>query len=936
MSDLRKPVDRRGFIKQAVHAGTGVGVGGALLGVTTLPTVSQGASALAETRPHSNVSSAPNRTLDLDGEWSIATDPGNSGREQRWFVRTASQASKTKVPSIIQEVFPAYHGVVWYWREFRVPIHPDKLGRFLLRFDAVDYMADVWINGVHVGGHEGSETPFVLDVTKAVKPNATNLAAVRVLNPGSERIDGIALKETPHRNKFFPFFSGASYDSGGIIGSVWLIMVPGVRVEDLFVQPDWNTGKIRVQSNLQNALGKTTQARLHLTVAPDATGAPIASAYHDIEVKSGENRVDAELQVHQPHLWDLQDPYLYRVTARLQVDITGPHELSVRCGFRDFRVVNGYFRLNGKRIFLRSTHTGNHCPVGQILPPDAAPDLLRKDMLYAKAAGFNTVRFIGVAYPYQLDLCDEIGLMIAEESYADWLLEDSPKMKERWDRSTREMILRDRNHPCITIWQLLNETGEGPIFRHAYESLALVRSLDDSRLVFLSSGRFDGDLSIGTVSNPGSAEWEHMWGSESPGGGRIGMKYPSGVGSGDFHFYPIVPQTHEADQLARTLGRDSKPIFLSEYGIGSLMDAIHEARMFEQAGARPDLEDFQLMRSMADGLIADWKRLGMEGVYAFPEDMLRDSQRRMARHRLLGFNLVRSNPQLCGYNVTGMLDHAMTGEGIWRFWRDWKPGAMDAMQDGWWPLRWCLFVGTTHAYVGRPFSVEAVMASEDVLRPGGYPARFRISGPHGNVWERSATVKIPEPPAGQDGPLAVPVLNDEVTLSGPAGSYELVANLERGGAPLGRSWQFYLSDAASLPKVDHSIVVWGLDPKVQEWLGKHGVSCQPLEDKDPSQRKVLVVGDLSETASDLKSWKNLARHMVRGSTVIFLSQAAFQREKDTVGWLPLAKKGRCYKFTDHLYHKECAAKAHRDFRRTAGQCHFRLVLLWPADTTLLV
>ena len=79
----------------------------------------------------------------------------------------------------------------------------------------------------------------------------------------------------------------------------------------------------------------------------------------------------------------------------------------------------------------------------------------------------------------------------------------------------------------------------------------------------------------------------------------------------------------------------TKPVFLSEYGIGSLMNAIHEAGMYEQAGARPDLEDFQLMRRMADGLIADWKRFGMEGVYPFPEDMLCDSQRRMARHRLL-------------------------------------------------------------------------------------------------------------------------------------------------------------------------------------------------------------------------------------------------------------------------------------------------------------
>lgn len=918
MSDIGKAkiLDRRGFLKHAVQVGTGVGVGGALLGVTTVP-AAEVAGALAETgtpSSHGEASGAPNRSIALDGEWLIATDPKNSGRDQRWFARPLSGGHKVRVPSIIQEVFPAYHGVAWYWREFTGPDHPQNLGRFLLRFEAIDYLADVWVNGVHVGGHEGSETPFVLDVTEAIKPKATNLVAVRVLNPGNDPIDGIVLKETPHRNKYFPFFSGASYDSGGIIGSVSLVLVPAVRVEDLFVRLDWKTGSIRLQANLRNALGKATRGRLYLKVAPATTGETLSSVYHDVEVATGGNLVNGELQVPQARLWDLQDPYLYRVTARLQVEgAGGSHDVSVRCGFRDFRVVNGYFRLNGKRIFLRSTHTGNHCPIGQILPPDSSPDLLRKDMLYAKATGFNAVRFIGVAYPYQLDLCDEIGLMVLEESYADWLLEDSPKMKERWDRSTREMILRDRNHACVTVWQLLNETGEGTVFRHAAESLELVRTLDDSRLVLLSSGRFDGDLSIGTVSNPGSAEWERLWGNESPGGGRIATKYPSGVGSGDFHFYPIVPQTRESEQFARTLGRDSKPVFLSEYGIGSLMNAIHEVGMYEQAGARPDLEDFQLMRSMADGLIADWKRLGMEGVYPFPEDMLCDSQRRMARHRLLGFNLVRSNPHLCGFNMTGMLDHAMTGEGIWRFWRDWKPGAMDAMQDGWWPLRWCLFVDKTHNYVGRPFGVEAVLATEDVLRPGEYPARFHISGPSGTVWERTATVKIPEPVPGQDGPLAVPVLNDEVILGGPSGSYELVANLEEGGAPLGRSWQFYLSDAAALPNVGLAVAVRGVDTTAQEWLKQHGVVCQPLGDGAASQREIILVGDLSKTGSGTNDWKNLADRMARGSTVIFLSHGAFQRDKDATGWLPLVKKGRCYKFVDHLYHKECVAKAHPIF-----------------------
>ena len=61
------------------------------------------------------------------------------------------------MPWIIQEAFPGYHGVAWYWRDFNAPANPHAGGRYLLRFWAVDYLAEVWLNGVHVGGHEGGE-----------------------------------------------------------------------------------------------------------------------------------------------------------------------------------------------------------------------------------------------------------------------------------------------------------------------------------------------------------------------------------------------------------------------------------------------------------------------------------------------------------------------------------------------------------------------------------------------------------------------------------------------------------------------------------------------------------------------------------------------------------------------------------------------------------
>ena len=251
--------------------------------------------------------------------------------------------------------------------------------------------------------------------------------------------------------------------------------------------------------------------------------------------------------------------------------------------------------------------------------------------------------------------------------------------------------------------------------------------------------------------------------------------------AGDAHVYPRVPQTPETNQFIRDLGRETKPVFLSEYGIGSLLNVIRETRRFEEAGARTDLADVALIGSMADRLVADWERFGFDGVYPFPEDMLRDSQRLHVRQRLLGFDLLRSNPKISGFNVTGMLDHGISGEGLWSFTREWKPGIVDALSDGWAPLRWCLFASPSHGYVGRDIHLEAVLANEDVLCPGVYPVTLRISGPEGVAWEERVDLSLPEPARGEDPPLAVPVLDTQVRLPGPAGTYELAAYMDRGG-----------------------------------------------------------------------------------------------------------------------------------------------------------
>lgn len=431
--------------------------------------------------------------LSLDGSWLLAIDPENTGRAGQWWTAPRAEAKTTNVPWIIQDAFPGYHGVVWYWKDFVGPTNDVPSGRTLLRFWQVDYKCDVWLNDTPIGAHEGGESPFVFDVTEQIKPGQPNRLAVRVVNPTHDPIDGIVLQETPHRNKSLPYSPGSAFDQGGIWDSVEVSTVPQAWVEDLFVKPDWTTGEIRVHANIRNAGPALPNAQLQLSVAPASTGQTLTTISVAAALPTGDTPLEATLKVAQRRLWNLDDPYLYRVAGRLylnpnQVD-NACHEHSVRCGFRDFRLADGYFRLNGKRIYLKCSHTGNSCPVGLEMPLD--PDFLRRDLINQKMLRYNCLRFIaGVPKRYQLDLADEIGLMVFSESYAAWCLADSPHMKERYNESVFGMIKRDRNHPCVTIWGLLNETNDGPVFRHAVSVLPEVRTLDDTRMILLNSGNW--------------------------------------------------------------------------------------------------------------------------------------------------------------------------------------------------------------------------------------------------------------------------------------------------------------------------------------------------------------------------------------------------------------------------------------------------------------
>lgn len=883
--------------------------------------------------------------MSLDGTWNIATDPDNKGKTEQWFSAIPGATRSVLVPGIIQKAFPGYHGVAWYWTKFQTTLKGNPGSSYAIKFHEVDYYADIWLNGTLLGSHEGAEIPFEIDCGKALKFGGENLLTVRVINPVEEPIDGFVMEDIAHRFKFNKnYCPGVMYNYGGITQEVELVENNPVRIMDIHAQADIAKSCIKVSVKIRSNQKSAVKCRLAATVRLRNSDVPITNQSLSITAPGGESYHQLIIPIAQPRWWSPDDPQFYCVTIDMDDGVgknTCKEQKTVRCGFRELRVENGYFHLNGKRIFLRCTLTINDYSFGEKI----SFDHLRRDLIFAKAAGFNMIRFItGGAYPEQLDLCDEIGLMVYEESFVSWYLSDPSlktkysdlsKMPGRFDNSMLGIVARDRNHPSIVIWGLLNETIDGPVFRHAYNSLGKLRLLDDSRLVLLNSGRWDGIISVGSLSNPKSMEWEPVWGKETEGGLPATKVDAQGKGEitfvqagdplgraeqmvfGDFHKYPTVPYDRNARSFLRTHAGDSKPVFLSENGVGSLLDVINGLRQYQAADSPVELDNAALLRKQAEMFLADWNRFGMNDVYPFPEDVFADSYRQQARQLRLGFDLIRSNPKICGYSISELVDWN-EGAGMWTFWRELKPDMMETLREGWAPLRWCLFVEPGNVYTGRPFEVEAVLATEDVLEPGTYPAHLKIFGSAGTVWEKKVEFSVPEPVKGADAPLTVNVLHESVNLDLPPGVYEFAASLERGGAPTGERRTFYVSEVPSQP-VKSKMTLLGIEPKVAEWLKSRGVTCRQFDPTGQNASEVILVGDLSKTGTGLKDWRELLERTARGSTIVFLSPAAFKRGEDATGWLPLVKKGRCYLFYDWIYHKECVAKAHPIFEGLQGK-----------------
>lgn len=856
---------------------------------------------------------ATNKIYNLNDNWFIACDDNNAGKTSGWENVINSNAVPCVIPSIIQQYFPNYHGVAYYWNKFTLSIDAAATDKLFLNFGGADYLAEVWLNGKYLGMEEGGETPFSFDVSNVIKFNEENLLAVRIINPTDKVIDGLTLMNTPHRNKEIEKRAGSNLNHGGLWYGVSVTAVPPVYVSDKLFKGDLN-GNLTVNVTVNNSVDGETDCVIGVTVYEnDETAAIVAAESISEKLISKSKTVTLNLNVNQVKLWDIDEPNLYKIEVFVQSKY-GKHLQIQKFGFREFKTVDGYFYLNGKKIFIKSAHSGNAFPIGQMLP--VCKEQARQDFIYAKSCGFNMLRSIaGLFRPEQLDLADELGLLIYEECFASWCmgysavdswknddeyvemlkrhpnvpLVDESEMLRRWNTATKNMISRDKNRTSVVVWGLLNETYESSVYKTAVKFLPTLRKIDDTRLVILSSGRWDNDFSVGCASNPKFNCWQNVWGDD---GVFSSIENPDEEKVGDRHYYPVCPLSDESVFKIRNMGANAKyPVFYSEFGVGALFNVIEEYKRFMQNGERLDLEDAAWLKYQAEAFTDDFNRLKLNKIYPFAESFLKDSQRYNADERKRHFDMIRSNNKLCGYSLTGLLDHGMCGEGLWSYWRRWKPLMFDAVSEGWAKLRFCNFV-TPNGYSGDEFVFESVLANDGALKSGTYTANFAVYGDEGVVTAFSQTFTVNE------NDFSTFITKRKIKITAKEGKYYFAAELNE-GSPVATTTRFYVYDKPNY-RNDKKTYCVGLSQDEKTKLAKLNVCCEEFnaENIESRENRAFILAGTNDVNVD-----KLLQSASDGSTVLFIDAAKLS-EADVERLKKLSDDIKLTNYRDWLYHKE--------------------------------
>lgn len=438
----------------------------------------------------------PASHLSLSGEWRFCLDPVQSGLAMGWAAPAFDDSSWSlvDVPHTWNagEVNAGYEGLAWYRRRFRLPPSAAE-AHVRLRFEAVNYLANIWVNGDTVGVHEGGYTPFELDITNLASHETENVIAVLVDNERTLNRLPAALPEGRS-------FGWRNY--GGIVRPVSLLVTsrafvdtPRIVAIPHLVRPALaESALITTTITVHNRSEEWLIGRLEAKIVEEETGNLVVmpALSGPLELSPGQSTEIAQtVTLPSPRLWDFDHPRLYRWSTSLRDD-TGRalHTSETTFGVRSIELKEGAFFLNGEPMRLVGVSRHADVPGHGLAETDEAA-----------AADYNDLKCLNqvftrpVHYPqseFVLDYCDRHGALLIPEVPA-WQLTANqmadPRIKSLERQQLTEMILSEFNHPCVWAWSVGNElesdTAAGREF--VREMIACAKSLDPTRPVGFAS-----------------------------------------------------------------------------------------------------------------------------------------------------------------------------------------------------------------------------------------------------------------------------------------------------------------------------------------------------------------------------------------------------------------------------------------------------------------
>ncbi len=432
--------------------------------------------------------------IPLSKGWRFSLDTLDNGETAGWQSRRHDDSGwrRVCVPhtwNVVDE-YAAHEGIAWYRLTFPIPSQADQT-QVRLRFEAVFYLARVWLNEEYVGEHEGGYTPFEFDVGPWTQPGAENVLAVRVDNRR-------ATNRLPAH-----LFEGHSYgwnNYGGIVRDVKLLITSPVYIDSVRVSArphimSWDQAdlaSVSMRISIRNASGEVFSGQVTQDILEEATGRIVAAAGRSVEVPA-QTSIPISLQTsfQDPLLWHFDHPHLYRCVSTLKDAAGAEHHHQVTTfGVREVDWSEAQLRLNGEPV--RLVGLSRHADVpGHGLAESTSvmtadfDDLKNLNMVFGRPVHYPQ-------HEYVYDYCDRKGVLLCPELPA-WQLTAGQLADENMRALARqqlaEMIASSANHPCIWAWSIGNEFESDTVAGRAFvrEMAEFAKSLDPTRPVSFAS-----------------------------------------------------------------------------------------------------------------------------------------------------------------------------------------------------------------------------------------------------------------------------------------------------------------------------------------------------------------------------------------------------------------------------------------------------------------